>query len=251
MIIDDKVLIKISKANVRFYKNKYNCIVGDYMLIDTKDLSRGCCVEVKVMCDICNCIKKLSFKKYLKNIKNQSIYTCSSKCSTIKKKNTLFENFGDRNFNNRKKFRETCISKYGVDYPMRNDLVREKSEKTCLIKYNSKNFVNSDKYLEKMFTLYGVTNPMKSIDINSKRIKSSFSIDSFNEIKYQGKYELDFLKFCKENLLSPIKPEFTINYIHDGKIKIYIPDFYFELQNLVIEIKSSYYYNLHKVQARE
>ncbi len=32
----------------------------------------------------------------------------------------------------------------------------------------------------------------------------------------------------------------------DGKSKRYLPDFYLEDINLIIEIKSIYYYNLHK-----
>jgi hypothetical protein len=246
MIIDDKVLMNISRSNIKFYKEKYNCKIGDKIKVGISDLAKGSNVIVNVKCQICECVKKIPFRKYLKNIDNQSIYTCSSKCSTIKKKNTKFINFGDENYNNRKKSRETCISLYGVDNPMKSYSVRKKSEDTCQLKYNSKNYLNSNLYLEKMISNYGVLNPMKSAEINSKRIKSAFSIDLFNDIKYQGSYELDFLKICKKYLLYPIKPDFEIHYIDNSKDKTYIPDFYFKSHNLIIEIKSSYYYNLHK-----
>lgn len=37
----------------------------------------------------------------------------------------------------------------------------------------------------------------------------------------------------------------SIKYFYDNKNRIYFPDFYYEPLNLIIEIKSTYTYNLH------
>ena len=46
-----------------------------------------------------------SFKKY-------NIYTCSSKCSQFKNKETKKEKYGDSNYNNLEKYKNTCLEKY-------------------------------------------------------------------------------------------------------------------------------------------
>jgi hypothetical protein len=246
MILDEFIQLKITKPNVRFYKEKYGCKVGDLIYVSISDLSKGCSELISVKCDICGLNKKLSYRKYLKNIKNQDKYSCSSKCSDFKKKLTKLENFGYENFNNRPKSKETSYLRYGVTSPMKSDVVKMKVEETCLLKYNSKNYVSSKHFKDKMIIKYGVENPMQSEIVNTKRIKNSFRINDFLDIKYQGKYELDFLKFCQDKKISPIKPIFKIKYKHSNKDKYYIPDFFLSDFNLVIEVKSTYYYILHE-----
>jgi Uma2 family endonuclease len=97
-----------------------------------------------------------------------------------------------------------------------------------------------------MIELYGVENPMMSSLFNNNRIKNSFKINEFFSVKYQGKYELDFLVFCKKNNIFVERPNFTIPYLFLSEEKKYIPDFYISNLNLIIEIKSTYYFNLDK-----
>jgi hypothetical protein len=250
MIVDKKVEVKIHRANIRFYKEKYNCVVNDIIFVDIYDLPTGVSIPVLVKCDLCSSEKKLSYKKYIKNINNGGYYSCSSKCANDKRKKTYFERTG---FTHQllnplilDKIKDTCISRYGFDSPNKSEIIKDKTRKTCMIKYNSNNYVNSVKYKQNMFEKYGVENPMQSNEINDKRIKSSFLINDFESIKYQGKYELDFLYFCKKNDINISKTKFTIDYYEDGKKKKYLPDFYIDSMNLIIEIKSTYYYNLHK-----
>lgn len=62
---------------------------------------------------------------------------------------------------------------------------------------------------------------------------------------YRGTYEKDFLDFCFENNI-PVKKGKTIKYLFNNKTKIYFSDFYLEKNNLIIEIKSLYYFNKYK-----
>lgn len=249
MILDKFINIEMKGANIRFYKEKYNCIVGDIVSIDITDLRKGTSLLVNTECDVCGSFKKLSYRKYIKSINNGGYYSCSSKCSTNKKKNTYIENYGvDSPLKCdmiKDKMKITCINKYGVDNPMKNDDVKKRSRETCLDRYDSETYVSSELYKEKMNEIYGVDNSMQSIEVNSKRIKSSFNMGEYGDIKYQGSYELDFLKQY-HNKVDIIRPEFTIKYTdNDDTEKSYLPDFYIPSKNLVIEIKSTYYYNLH------
>lgn len=62
----------------------------------------------------------------------------------------------------------------------------------------------------------------------------------FENLHYQGTYELDFLtKYYNQDL----KNGPTIRFNFENENKIYFSDFYYEPLNLIIEIKSEYYYN--------
>jgi hypothetical protein len=250
MILDIYVNVEIKRANVRFYKEKYNCKVGDFINVKIIDLPKGTELEILVKCDICGMERMLMYKKYLINIGRQGYYTCSSKCSTEKKRKTFIEKYGVDNPNKneivKKRKKLTCIEKYGVDNPQKSDIIKNKSKITCIKKYGNSSYVNSQEFKSKMNEKYGVDNPMMSYLINDKRIKTSFKINEFESIKYQGSYELDFLKYCKENNIIVNRPNFNINYIYLQECKKYLPDFYLKELNLVIEVKSTYYFNLHK-----
>ena len=97
MIITKSVKIKVNGSKIKYYSNlgyevPYNNVIVD---IDIKDLSKGSNVFVDCVCDICGSINHIQYNTYCKNIKNTNIYTCYSKCSNFKKKNTLKERYGD------------------------------------------------------------------------------------------------------------------------------------------------------------
>ena len=116
MLLQNSIKIEIKRANVRFYKSKYNCKVGDVVDIIIDDLPIESSQEVNVKCSVCGFEKRLSYRKYTKNISRQGYYSCSSKCSTEKKRKTFIDN-------------------YGVDNPNRSEEIRNKTKKTCLEKY--------------------------------------------------------------------------------------------------------------------
>ena len=250
MLLQNSIKIEIKRANVRFYKSKYNCKVGDVVDIIIDDLPIESSQEVNVKCSVCGFEKRLSYRKYTKNISRQGYYSCSSKCSTEKKRKTFIDNYGVDNPNRseeiRNKTKKTCLEKYGYDNPNKSEEIRNKTKKTCLEKYNNETYLNSKVFKSNMLESYGVENPMMSTEVNNQRIKSSFSINDYYSIKYQGKYELDFLIFCKKNNIFVEKPNFSISYEYLLDEKKYFPDFYISNLNLIIEIKSKYYFNLHK-----
>jgi hypothetical protein len=126
-----------------------------------------------------------------------------------------------------KKRKETNIDRYGFDNPMKSKEIYQRFKETNIEKY-------------------GVEFPSQNSIIFNKTQKSQFKIKEYKEIKYQGTYELDFLEFCDKNdILNKISKIKSIKYKYRNKSKYYHPDFFVEELNLIIEVKSDYYYNLH------
>ena len=148
--------------------------------------------------------------------------TIKSKISDTKK-----ERYNDEFYNNREKYKETCLEKFGFSNPMQNELVKQKLSNI-------------------IFEKYGVYHPAQNADIYKKMIKNGYHILNYkdSELYYQGEYELDFLNNYYEKI--NIKRGKSIKYNFNGNECIYHPDFYFEELNLIIEIKSSYWFDMHK-----
>ena len=62
---------------------------------------------------------------------------------------TKLKLYGDKNYNNKEKSRQTCLDKYGVDNPMKAKSIKEKSKQTCLKKYGNEYYLSSDDFLNK------------------------------------------------------------------------------------------------------
>ena len=56
---------------------------------------------------------------------------------------------------------------------------------------------------------------------------------------------MDFLKFCENNNIK-VEKHTPIEYKYNLKSRKYFPDFYLPTYNLIVEIKSSYYYEKEK-----
>ena len=122
---------------------------------------------------------------------------------------------------------ETNKNKFGYDNPMKSKEIYDKFKNTNIEKY-------------------GVEFPAQNWEIFTKTQKTQLKIMVYKGIPYQGSYELDFLEKCESiNILDKIKKIKSIKYKLGEKTKYYHPDFYIEDINLIIEIKSNYYYNLY------
>lgn len=148
------------------------------------------------------------------------------------------------------KIKKSNIEKYGIDYPCRLDEIKNKIKKTNIEKYGVENVFQSDEIKNKSkktnIEKYGVEYISQNPDIYEKQILSGFRIKKHEcGLTYQGTYEKDFIDFCISHRIEITKPP-SVLYEMNGKSKKYYPDFYIEKLNLVIEIKSSYYYQLHK-----
>jgi hypothetical protein len=135
--------------------------------------------------------------------------------------------YDDYYFNNREKYKETCIKLFGVDNPMKNEKI-------------------FNKLINIIYDKYGVYYVSQLPYFFEKMLKSGYKIKKYKntDIYYQGTYEKDFLDNYYDKI--NIKRAKKIKYIFDNKEHIYYPDFYIEELNLIIEIKSSKWYYEHK-----
>ena len=91
---------------------------------------------------------------------------------------------------------------------------------------------------------WGVPYYSQSNEYQHKFFKS-ISSKKYNDIYYQGSYELDFIKLCElNNIILEKGPR--IDYLLNGKSHYYFPDFYIRSNNIIVEIKSTYWWNKHK-----
>ena len=192
-------------------------------------------------------------------------------------KKTLIEKYDvDHPMKNKdilEKKKQTCIDKYGVDNPMKSEYIKNKAKQTNLSIYGFDNVASSnlikdkmrktnlekygveycfqnkdiyDKFRNTMIERYGFDNAMAVNDFYEKNKKSGLKKYYFKntDLHYQGKYELDFLEKYYDKI--KIQNGKSIKYLYENKNKWYYSDFWYEEKNLIIEIKSSYWYNKYK-----
>lgn len=132
-----------------------------------------------------------------------------------KTKKTKKERYGNENYVNIKKIKETCLKKYGVDSFSKTDEFREMASKT-VIKTNKENkFLPIEKYED-------------------------------TNLYYQGSYEKKFLDYCKsKGVINQMRNSKSFKYLKEDRFAgiRHIPDFKFG-DDCIIEIKSTYIMNL-------
>lgn len=195
-----------------------------------------------------------------------------------KKKETCLNNYGVENgLKLRDKVKSGMLNKYGVEFPLQSESIKnkmcedlffkygvnnisklldikKKKEETCLKNYGVRNPSQNKKIAEKqIFTYkqnylekYGVEHPMQRVEIFKKQLLSAYKIVYYNkELFSQGTYELDFLNHCeKKNIIDLISNGPSLEYELNGKKLVYHADFYIEKYNLIIEVKSTYTYQI-------
>lgn len=253
MILTKTVKIKINRGSIKHFQNKgYKIKVDQIMKIKIKDLPINSGILIKAKCDICGNIKKLPYQYYNNSIKKGGYFCCSRKCAKHKRSESLNKN-------------------YGVNYPTQSEKIKEKIKKINFERYgvehNSQRLDIKEKKRKTSLKNYGVENPSQSSIIKLKKENTSilnFGVkyycqsQKFNDtfkiylkkyknfnLHYQSSYELDFLNYCNDNNYIIYVSDYnkSIKYQFNNEEKIYYPDFFIKNLNLIIEIKSSYWYN--------
>lgn len=122
-----------------------------------------------------------------------------------------------------KKIKKSNLKKYGVELPLQSLEIQNKTHSTC-------------------FKKYGVLFPLQCKKILHKTLISGSKIKKHScGLDYMSSYEKHFIDFCIKNNIQLQKPPF-FEYEFNGSRR-YFPDFIYKPLNLIIEIKSTYYYN--------
>jgi len=190
MILTKNIEKIITQYNLRIFK-KYGYKIGDLATIEVNQLDNNSHEKIDVMCDVCNHLRDIPYRQYLESFNKYGIYTCSSKCSQVKNKLTKKFRYEDENYNNREKFKNTCVEIYGVDNTFKDiniiskidkikrlkygdnlELIVSKMKKTCLEVYGVDNVSKLDYYKkiksETTFKNYGVEYPSQSPELKEK-----------------------------------------------------------------------------------
>lgn len=84
MIIDQKVLVKITKDNINHYINRgFEVKLKDILEIHPNFLQRGSNIKIKVRCDICQKEKELKYQSYINNFEKYNFYCITKLPSNI------------------------------------------------------------------------------------------------------------------------------------------------------------------------
>jgi hypothetical protein len=135
--------------------------------------------------------------------------------------------YNDPNYNNVEKSQKTLLEKTGFRHALQNPSSYDKYKNTSLIKY-------------------GTEHPMQNNEIFKKSLESGFKSIRYKDtnIFYQGSFELDFLDNFFDKIYITRGPR--IEYFYNNQKHYYFPDFYIKSKNLIVEIKSEYWNNIHQ-----
>lgn len=262
--MNKKVSVKISSSNYKWYKDKgYEVCNGKIIEINIEDITKSSSVILDVKCDECGNINALMHNRYINNIAKNKKYFCK-KCGIKNAGKTNIIKYGSKSPLTDKKIiektKETMINKFGVDNISKADYIKEERSKSMKINTNKYNEIINNKYgsnvskldwikeKKKLTTLknWGVENPSQNSSLFEKAQKTGKKIKLHDiGLYYRGTYEKDFLDYCQlNNILVEKGP--SISFIFEGKKKYYHSDFYIKEKNLIIEVKSTYYYEKFK-----
>ena len=178
-----------------------------------------------------------------------------------KRKNTSIERYGVyhpmQNKEVTDRYKIASFNKYGETNPMKLKSIQNKVNDTNIQKYGHNRPLKNAEVFERMYVnykktikeRYGVDCVFQIPEVFEKAQLSSFKRNYYKHLHYQAKYEHDFLlKVESLGLIDKLSNGPYLWYFHSGKSKRYFSDFYIEEINLIIEIKSTYWYIMYKDQ---
>ncbi len=186
------------------------------------------------ICKICG--NYTDFKNFNTGYKKCCGKKCENKYKYLNTKKAIFKKYGNENYNNPQKQKQTKKERYkDENYNNHDQFI-----KTCLERYGYNTVLkDKDKMKKSIFKKYGVENVSQNKEIFKKIQGISLKKFQNTNLWYQGSYELDFLEKYY-NKYSNIQRGPAIKYCFNNENKVYHPDFYIPSLNLIIEIKNSY-----------
>ena len=150
----------------------------------------------------------------------------------------------------------TNLKKYGVDYPSKNEEVKQKFKETCLKKYGKNTPLQNEEVKQKIketcLKKYGVENPSQNTEIMEKCSKNAYKLKEYilpsgTILKVQGyeNYALDELiqqeNIPEEDIINGCKnvPEIWYDDENNKKHRHFV-DIFIPSQNRCIEVKSTW-----------
>ena len=186
MILTETIEIVIYSKNIHHYESfgYENLKMHQKLIVPVECLLKGSHLKVEVECDICHKTKKLPYYAYNANINNCDYYACCRKCASEKVKNTNLKRYGDENYNNREKAKETTLNNHGVKHALQLEKFKIKAKQTNLDRYGDENYKNPEKNKKTCLERYGVEYIFQHEDVIKKSKKTK--LERYDDENYKN-----------------------------------------------------------------
>jgi hypothetical protein len=152
MIIDREVEIKLNSSNIKHYINMGyvlpNKPSGKIITVNIEHISNSSFVKINAKCDYCGQIKEIEYYRYKIIISKHNKFSCSNKCSVIKRKITQLDKYGVDNYTKTDEYKsrvsKSNMDKYGVVNVFQSEIIKNKIKNTNLCKYGVDNISKSE-----------------------------------------------------------------------------------------------------------
>ena len=140
----------------------------------------------------------------------------------------------------KEKLKQTFIEKYGVDNPAKSNEVKKRSEETCLKRWGKCHYLETEDSIKKRIAYnrehYECDWFVQTKEFASKRMTKI----EYDGIFFDSHLEVNFYKFCKENVIQVEYHPFSIKFICDDNTEhFYLVDFLVN-GNLLVETKGKH-----------
>lgn len=171
MILDQYVKLKVTEKNISRAKiYQENSKISDEIVVPIEKLFFSERVEINVKCDICGKEFMINNVNYNINVRKNKLFGCVDCCKV-------------------KKFKDTCIKKYGVENPSYIKNVIEKRKITEIKNWGGHHMKNQEffkKYKENNKIKNGYEMPFNSKEILekcSKKTKDKYGVDNIFQLE--------------------------------------------------------------------
>lgn len=187
MIKTETVRLKVSSSTKQHYSNLGYDFTQKEIYLKISDLKLSSMQRIDAICDTCGDSCNIQYAKYIKNVKNNGIFSCKN-CYRKKCYERFTNDNPSLNPNCIEMKRETSMKNYGVDHPAKSEKVMNKISETNMKKYGVKctfELVNLVK--EGMLRNHNVDSPLKSQKIKEKMLNTlvkKYGVDNVSKIDY-------------------------------------------------------------------
>ena len=211
MLIDKTIEIIVWQSSINHLKSLgyLNLHIKEKIKIPIEHLQKNSTVVVRAKCDVCGKERNIRYLEYNKSFNLGKCFCCSRNCNSIKIKNTN-------------------LQKYGVEVPIQNKEIKEKTQKTNLKKYGTKNAASNKDVKKKIedtnIIKYGVKRPAQNENINNKRKITNLSKYGAENplINKEIKAKSDATCLKKFGSISPMQAEDIFNKVQVNGLRIKI-----------------------------
>lgn len=177
MIKEKEIEIRIFSSNFKHFYEKYGPYhKNDIINVKIEDLTENSTVKITAICEICGDENKVVYQNYKIQVKKSNYYCCK-KCKTIKTKNTNINRYGFEwglsSENIKEKSKKTVFEKYDVTNISQCADIKKKKIKTCLKNYGVEHYTTTPEHKKRVkitcLKRYNVDNPSKFRDFQIKK----------------------------------------------------------------------------------